>query len=356
MLVSIIWFLIIIGILITSHEFGHYIIGVLNGIRVKEFMVGVGPAIFKKKKGDTLYSVRLLPFGGACVFDGMDELDVGDETEKIERDEHSFPNVNVWKRIATIFAGPFANFLLAFLLSLILVAVCGTDLPTIGSVMEGSAAEEVGLQAGDRIYLMDGERIHLYREISINSFLYDSGKPLTIGYIRDGKKYKVTLTPRYSEEDQRYYMGIIGGNDILECNALQVFQYSFYEVEYWTKYTFKSLMKLVTGKLGVDALSGPVGVADFVGETYEEVKPYGLSSVILTMMNLIVLLSVNLGIMNLLPIPALDGGRLLFMLVEVVRGKPIPPEKEGLVHLAGIIFFIVLMVIVMYHDIMRLIG
>ena len=111
---------------------------------------------------------------------------------------------------------------------------------------------------------------------------------------------------------------------------------------------------LITGKVGMDALSGPVGMAEFVGDTYEEVKPYGLSSVILTMLNLMTLLSVNLGIMNLLPLPALDGGRLVFQFVEVVRGKPVPPEKEGLVHMAGLIAFMILMVVVMYNDIMRI--
>ena len=120
------------------------------------------------------------------------------------------------------------------------------------------------------------------------------------------------------------------------------------------RYTVKSLGMMITGKLGIDALSGPVGMAEVVNDTYEEVRPYGITSVILTMMNLLVLLSVNLGILNLLPLPALDGGRLLFALIELVTGRRVPPEKEGIIHLVGVVAFVVLMVVVMYHDIVRL--
>lgn len=350
MIVSIIMFLIMLGILVISHEFGHFIVGKKNGVRVNEFMVGFGPKIFSFTKGETLFSLRLLPFGGACVFDGAD----GVTDEDKELDEHALPNVSPIKRALTLAAGPFANFILAFLFALIVVGFGGTDRPVITQIMEDSAALECGLQEGDIIRKIDGEHIHVYREISMISAMNTNGKTLEIEYERDGERKNVILTPKYSEKDQRYYIGFIGSGEYIRCNPFQIFQYAFYEIQYWARYTVKSLGMLITGNVGVDALSGPVGMAEMVNDTYEEVKPYGVSSIILTMMNLVILLSVNLGILNLLPLPALDGGRLVFALVELITGKKIPPEKEGFVHLIGVVCFLILMVVIMYHDIMRI--
>lgn len=350
MIVTIILFLIILGILVISHEFGHYIVGTMCGVRVNEFTVGFGPKLFSFKKGDTLFALRLLPLGGACIFDGVEGL--LDEDKAL--DEHSLPNAAPLKRAATLAAGPFANFILAFLFALIVVGFSGVDLPTIGTVIEGSAAEDAGLMEGDLITRIDGEHIHLYREVSMISAMYSGGKSMEIEYERNGEKNTVVLTPEYSEEDGRYYIGFRGGADIIKCGPFEIFKYAFFEVEYWMRYTVKSLGMLFTGKIGMEALSGPVGMAEIVNDTYEEVKPYGLSSVILTMMNLLILLSVNLGILNLLPIPALDGGRLLFALIELVSGRRVPPEKEGLIHLAGMVAVMALMAVVMYHDIARL--
>ncbi|MBQ9334517.1 MAG: site-2 protease family protein [Lachnospiraceae bacterium] len=350
MIVSIILFFLIIGLLIISHEFGHYIVGRMCGVRVNEFTVGFGPKLFSFKKGETLFALRLLPLGGACIFDGMEGIG---EDEK-ELDEHALPNVSPLKRAATLFAGPFANFLLAFVFALVLVGFTGVDLPVIGSIIEGSAAEEAGLMQGDMITRIDGEHVHLYREVSMFSSMYDGGKSIEIEYERDGARHTVVLTPKYDEQDGRYYIGIRGGAEILDCNPFQVFQYALYEVQYWMRYTVKSLGMIFTGKLGIDALSGPVGMAEVVNDTYEEVRPYGFVSVILTMMNLLVLLSVNVGIINLVPLPAFDGGRLIFALIELITGRRVPPEKEGIIHLVGIVAIILLMVVVMYHDIARL--
>lgn len=352
MIVTIILFLVILGILVISHEFGHYIVGRLNGVRVNEFTVGFGPKLLSFRRGETLFALRLLPFGGACIFDGA-EPELDEEGGK-ELDEHALPNVSAVKRAATLAAGPFANFVLAFLFALIIVGFSGADLPVINMIMEDSAAEECGMQAGDIIRKIDGEHIHLYREVSMISAMNMDGSSLDIEYERDGQRYTVTLTPKYSEADARYYIGFRGAGEYIECNPLQIFQYGFYEVEYWARYTVKSLGMLINRKVGMDALSGPVGMAEVVGDTYEEVKPYGISSVILTMMNLMVLLSVNLGILNLLPLPALDGGRLVFALFEMITGRKVPPKYEGIVHLIGVVFFLLLMIVIMYHDIMRL--
>lgn len=369
---TIILFVIIFGLIVLSHEFGHFIVAKKNGIHVVEFAIGMGPTLFHVDRGGTKYSVKLLPFGGACLFEGEDGLE--EEKERApEREEtrgmtlgtkeifplqdnggSSFLAAPVWVRIATIFAGPFVNLLLGFLIALILVAYRGTDLPVIQMVSEDSAAAEAGLQAGDMITRMNGERIHVYREVRLNSMLNSDGKDFTISYLRDGEEHSVTLTPRYSKEDDRYYIGLMGVGEYAPCRGGSIIKYGFYESEYVVRNTIKSLQMLVTGKLGKDDVSGPVGVASYVGETYEAAKEYGFITVLMSMLELVVILSINIGIMNLLPLPALDGGRLVFLLVEVIRGKPVPPEKEGFVHMAGLILFFLLMIFVMYNDIMRL--
>ena len=179
------------------------------------------------------------------------------------------------------------------------------------------------------------------------------GKTIEVEFLRNGEKHKTMITPRFSEEDNRYYMGFTIGEQV-KCKGFELIQYSFYEVRYWLKVTVDGLLMLVQGQLSKDDLAGPVGIAVTIDQTIEQTTPYGLSATILTMINFAVLLSVNLGVMNLLPIPALDGGRLLFMLIEVVRGKPIPPEKEGMVHFVGFVALMILMVFVMYNDIMRI--
>lgn len=359
---TIILFIIIFGLVVISHELGHFLIGRRNGIRVVEFAVGMGPTLFSYTKGGTKYSLKLLPFGGACMFEGDDglERENGAKMERPipyegEKEGASFPEAGVWARIATVFAGPFFNFILAFIIAVILSAFSGADLPVVGIVENGSAAEEAGLKEGDVITKIGREPIHFYREVMLISSL-NQGETMEIVYERDGERRFTTLLPKYSKDDMRYYMGIANGGAYLECNPLQVFQYGFYEVEYWVKITYKSLKMLMRGQVSKDDVSGPVGIAQLVGESYDQAeKNYGTPYAILTMLEIVVLLSVNLGIMNLLPIPALDGGRLVFMLLEVIRGKPVPPEKEGIVHFAGLVVLMALMVFIMYNDIMRLV-
>lgn len=348
-IMTIILFLLIFGIVVISHEFGHFIIGKRNGIRVVEFAVGMGPTLISFKKGETKYSLKLLPFGGACIFDGED----GIESEEGAPDEHSFTGANVRARIATVFAGPFFNFVLAFVFSLVIVAFNGSDRPTVQQVVEDSAAEAAGILPGDEIRRINGERVYVYREVSLISAL-NQGEPMDIEIKRDGEIINVSLTPLYDDADNRYYIGFRGMGGRTECNPIEVFQCSVYEVRYWVKTTYKSLLMLLQGRAKKEDVSGPIGIAQFVGDNYKEAKTYGASTVIFTMMNIVILLSVNLGIFNLLPLPALDGGRLVFMLLEIIRGKPIPPEKEGMVHFAGLVVLMVLMVFVMYNDIVRL--
>ncbi|MBO4616750.1 MAG: RIP metalloprotease RseP [Lachnospiraceae bacterium] len=360
MMASIIWFIIILSVIVIAHEFGHFIVARMNGIRVLEFDVGFGPTLLHFTKKGTKFALKALPFGGACIFDSDVALEPhkdaelkADEDELLEKPAGiPFREAKVWARISAVFAGPFFNFILAMIFSMIIVANCGSDLPTISNLTEGRPAIESGLQVGDTITAINGEKIHIWRDITLISIL-NRGEELTIEYERNGEKGKVSFAPQYSEADGRYYIGIEGGNNIVECKGWNLFKYSWYELGFNFKNTLKSLRELVLGRLSKDDVAGPVGVAQIVGESYNSVKQYGFSSIVLTMMNLAMLLSVNLGVLNLLPLPALDGGRLVFLFIEVVRGKPVPADKEGIVHLIGIILFFALTVFILFNDIMR---
>lgn len=349
---TIIYFVLIFGLVVVAHEFGHFLLAKVNGIRVVEFAVGMGPKLLHFKKGETEYCLRLLPIGGACMFDNEDELG-GSENRTYE--EGSFPAANVWARISTVVAGPLFNFILGFLLALIIVWFSGSDRPIINGLIEGYPAKEAGIEPGDVITHMNGERIYLAREIYINMYI-NKGNDMTITYERDGKSYETTIIPKYNEEEDRYLIGFQGYGEYVDCKNSNIFPYTYYEVRYCLKSTLKSLGMLITGNGSKDDVSGPIGVAQVIGDVTEQAAPYGMAVVMINMLNIALLLSVNLGVMNLLPLPALDGGRLVFLFIEAVRGKPIPPEKEGMVHFAGFVALMVLMVFVMYNDIMRLLG
>lgn len=359
---GIILFIIIFCVVVVAHEFGHFIVAKANGIHVVEFSIGMGPTIFHFDKGDTRYSLKLLPIGGACMFEGEDGLN--DESEKAEETDQSelgtlkksgaFPDAPVWSRIATVVAGPIFNFILAFLFSAIIVGSIGTDVAVIGKVGEDSAAEEAGLMAGDEIVKLNGHKIHLFREISLEAML-NEGEAVDIVYKRDGELSSTTLYPKYSQEDGRYYYGIAAQAGYTKFGPAGVMQYSAYEVKYWIDTTVKSLGMLLTGKAGVQDLSGPVGMANVVDNIYTESKQDGAYYVWLNMLSFAILLSANLGVLNLIPFPALDGGRLLFLIIEAIRRKPIPAEKEGIFHFVGFALLMLLMVVVMYNDIARLV-
>lgn len=351
MIVSIILFIIIFCVLVVSHELGHFLIARKNGIHVVEFFIGMGPSLISFEKGGTKYSLKLLPIGGACVFEGEDGQNMGEGQS--EEGEGSFQKASVGARFATVLAGPVANFVIAYLFALIIVWFCGVMMPTISSVTEGGAAEAAGLQEGDVITRINGEKIHMWEDIRLAA-LTGQGGSMTIEYERQGEKGEVILNPVYDENGDTWYIGIMGGTDLKICTVPETFQYGFYVLEYTVKATAKSLVMLVRGQLSADAVSGPVGMVQYVDQTYDAVKDYGMSNVIINMVNIAMMLSISLGVMNLLPLPALDGGRLVFLLIEMVRGKPVPPEKEGLVHLGGMIALMILMVFVLVNDISKL--
>lgn len=349
-MMTVILFILIFGVVVLSHEFGHFLLAKMNGIHVVEFAIGMGPTLFSFTKKETKYAIKLLPIGGACMFEGEDGL----ETEN-GGGEGSFLKAGVWARIATVVAGPIFNFILAFIVSVIVVSMSVTDLPVLSGVSEGGPAEAAGLWEGDRIVSLNGEKTCLFRDVYLITLL-NKGTPIKVVYERDGEKFETELTPIYSEADEKYVMGVYGG--VYEKpKGLAVFRDAWYEIRYSVRATYKSLGLLLTGQFSRKDVAGPVGIAvNVVGKTYEETKQYGVQTVVLNMLNIILLLSVNLGILNLLPIPALDGGRLVFLLLEVIRKKPVPPEKEGIVHFVGLVFFMVLMVVVLFNDLVNIFG
>ncbi len=336
---------ILFSAIIIFHELGHFTLAKLNGIRVDEFSLGLGPTLFGKEIRGTKFSLKLLPLGGACMM-GEDDAD--------DMSEGSFNSKSGWARISVIAAGPVFNFILALVMSSILVGVAGYAKPVISQVDEGYSAVEQGLQPGDVITGLNGKKIHLWEEVSLFTLTSGNLDSVEVTYERDGKEYTADLELRKLEGDTNKRMGFVSSAQSVKPGVLGSVQYGAYTVKYWINYTIECLKMLVTGQVGIQQMSGPVGIVDVVGQTYEAAAPAGTGAVVLSLMNLGIFISANLGVMNLLPIPALDGGRLVFLLIEAVRRKRISPEKEGMVHFAGFAALMVLMIVVMYNDVVKL--
>jgi len=335
--------ILVFGIIVFIHELGHFLLAKANKIRVDEFSLGMGPRLLSFVKGETRYSLKLLPLGGSCMM-GEDDVD--------DMSEGSFNSKSVWARMSVVVAGAVFNFLLALIFSMIVIGYTGYDEPVISGVVEGFPAQEAGLTEGDRIVKMNNKKINIWREISYYN-MFHPGETVDLVYERDGEKYETTITPK-KDEDGNYLIGITSPAQYEKANLLTATQYGVYEVKFWICTTLESLKMLVMGDVGVDQLSGPVGIVSVVDETYQQSKSYGVIIVIMQMLNIGILLSANLGVMNLLPLPALDGGRLVFMIVEAIRGKRVPPDKEGWVHGIGMILLLALMAFVMFNDVKKL--
>ncbi len=341
---NIILALIIFSVIILFHELGHFLLAKYNDVRVNEFCLGLGPTIFGVQKGETKFSLKLFPFGGACMMEGEDEESA---------DDRGFNNKSVPQRLSIVAAGPVFNFIMAFAFSFILVASAGFDRPVLTKVQEGFPAQEAGLQAGDEIVKLGNKPIHLYREVWIYT-QFHADNPVEVTYKRDGKKYEAMLTPQYDEESGRYLFGFYGTTARTKGSFLQTLQYSAYEVKYWICTTVESLGQLIKGRVNINDMSGPVGIVKTIGDTYTEVKSEGLFLIFLNMLNICILLSANLGVMNLLPIPALDGGRIVFLVLEGIRGKRFDPNKEGVLNFVFLMLLMVLMVVIMFNDIRKI--
>ncbi len=363
-----------LGVLVVFHEWGHFLIARANKITVREFWIGIGPTLFAWGKGETRFKIKLLPLGGACVFEDdfeaqqkeseeqdeessdlthFEESEGENATEETQHTGGKFMDASVGARFLTVIMGPLFNFILAYLMALILVGNSRVDKPILQDVRAGFPAAEAGMQAGDLLTSVGGHSVYLAREIAIATQLH-AGETTAFTYERNGEEHSVTLTPKKDEKTGRMLYGFEGYASYEECGFFDVIPYAYYEVRLGLYSTLESLKMLIFGKLGVNNLAGPVGMAKIVGDVTEQSRPYGLLVVVLNLISMTMLLSVNLGVMNLLPIPALDGGRLLFIIVEFFRGRPIPPEKENYVHMAGFALLFALMLFTLYQDIVRI--
>lgn len=335
--------LVIFSLIILFHEFGHFLLAKKNGITVVEFSLGMGPRLVSRQWRGTRYSWKLLPFGGSCMMLGEDEE---------AKEEGSFGSKSVWARMSVIAAGPIFNIILAFVLSMMIVGAYGFDPAVVSGVEAGFPAQEAGIREGDVIKKLNGKRIHLAREVS-NYITFHQGEDITVTYEQDGETKTVVLTPKQNENG-RYVMGVSVSRGYQKGNLLDIIRYGAYEVRYWFDLSIESVKMLVSGQAGIKDMAGPVGVVDMIGETYTESAKVSTYAIFINMLNIAIFLSVSLGVMNLLPIPALDGGRLLFLIIEAIRGKRMNPDREAMVHFVGLMALMVLMVVVMYNDVMRL--
>lgn len=332
--------IVIFSVIVLFHELGHFLLAKKNGICVEEFAIGIGPTLCGIKKGETKYSIKCLPFGGCCMMKGED----GDDEEP-----GSFGHCSARGRFWVIAAGPLFNFILAFVMAVIMIGLSGADPAVVGGLSENSAAAEAGIREGDKIISLDGSRIYNFREISLFNYMHSDHPEVKVVYERDGKRHTVEVK-RTKSENGSYMLGV-SMKGYKKQNLLGILKYSALEVRYQIKSTFLSLKYLFSGRASVSDMSGPVGIVNMIGDTYEESVPYGAMIVLVNMLSFSILLSANLGVMNLLPIPALDGGRLVFIILELIRRKKVNPEKEGMVHLAGMALLLAFMVFIMFNDI-----
>ncbi|MBR6767461.1 MAG: site-2 protease family protein [Clostridia bacterium] len=334
-----------LGIIVTAHEFGHYIVGRMCGIGVVEFAIGMGPKLFSWERKGIKYSLRAIPIGGFCSFVGEDEQN---------DNPAAMNNQPVWKRFLTVFAGAFMNFVLAFVVCAIMLDCffLAETYPIVDQVAPGTPAAEAGLQEDDRILSINGveltedtEGVNLLLETMRGT---DLTKPVSLSILRDGS---TTVYPIQAEEivneatgETSWQLGIVfksrtfnffesikkAGSYMIETSSLML----------------DSIKNLIFKGEGLEDTAGAVGIIALVSQRARD----GLYMVLWLMF----IISLNLGIMNLLPLPALDGGRLIFLIVEAIRGKPVPPEKEGIVHGIGLALLFVLMIVLVFKDVIQL--
>ena len=347
---------VVLGGIILFHEFGHYLLARLNGIAVVEFSVGFGPRLLSwvSQKTGIRYSLKLLPLGGSCAMLGEFGEDEDEKEEVPDVKGVSFFDKGPVAKMAVIAAGPIFNFILAFVFSLVILSWAGIDPAVIAGTSDGMPAETAGLKEGDVITKLDGRKIHLSREISM--YLMTAGQdPVQVEY----RRYDETSSSWTTEhtviqpefKDGRYYLGVIlqGHRDAPE-SLVQVLQYSVYEVRYWILTVIDSLKMIVGGKVTTNDIAGPVRIVTIIDQTVEENTQYGFVTVVMNLLNLMVMFSANLGVMNLLPFPALDGGRLVFLFWELVTGHPVSQRIEGAVNMTGMALLMTFMVFVVLND------
>ena len=345
-MLSLLWFVLILGSIVAIHEFGHFIFAKFSDIYVYEFSIGMGKKIFGKKKkgGETEFCVRAIPLGGYVMIAGED---VEDETIPKDR---QMCNKSFIRRFLVLFAGPFNNFLFAFIILFICALFYGavSTKPYIASVAESSAAYNAGLEAGDLILSINDKKVKSWDKVSL-MLQTNNGDAVTFEIKKsNGNIVKYDIAPLKevdSDDNERYIFGIAASGN-KEYGLIKAISYAFNRTISLFGSMIDTIKYLFTGKFGVKQLSGPVGIYSVVDAQAKQ----GLESVLY----LIAYLSINVGVINLLPFPAFDGGRILFLIIEKISRKPISRKIENMIHTIGFMLIIGLMIYVTFNDIIRL--
>ncbi len=319
-------------LVILLHELGHFLVAKLVGIKVNEFSIGMGPKLIQSKKGETLYTFRALPIGGFVRMEGEEED---------SNDPRAFNSVSPLSRIAVVAAGAIMNFVLAIVVFSIVSFSLGSPTNIIGRVIPDSPAQYGGVIEGDKFISINNTPISTWDELSEAIASSDSNDELNIGIIRDGEEETLSIKPTIT--DGRVMLGI---EPHYEKSIIAGIKGGFQMTATFLGLMFDFLKMIFTGGVSINDFAGPVGVINEIGNAAR-----------MGMLNLLILLgyiSINLGVLNLLPIPALDGSKIVFLLIELIRGKPINPEKEGWIHFVGIIFLLGLMLVVTYKDLLKM--
>lgn len=345
--------IIIFGVLIAIHELGHFMAAKCLGVRVNEFALGMGPAIYTRKKGETQFSLRILPLGGFCAMEGEDET---------SDDPRAFTSQKAWKRAVILVAGAFMNFVFGLLLaSIILTQNAYFVTTTVSGFVDGvEFAGESGLQAGDKILRIDGEAIYTQSDIDL-VMSRASDQYYDVVVRRDGKRIALDglhMVKDYYEIDgeTEYLYGLFFATE--EKNVISVIKHGWLNTIDFVKMVKLGLVDLVTGGVGIDEMSGVVGIVDTMNDIGQQ-----SASTKIGMLNVLYLgafIAVNLAVMNLLPLPALDGGRVFFLIVtaviEKISRRKLDPKYEGYIHMAGLVLLVGLMLLIMANDILKIIG
>ncbi len=342
MIWTIIGAIIIFSIIIFIHELGHFLAARAFGVKVLEFAIGMGPKLLKKQRGETLYSIRAIPFGGFCSMEGEDTQ---------SQSEGAFSGKPWYARLIILAAGAFMNVLLGFIIFMCVLIPGGMSHGLSSNVIDTIPAESLAagkLEPGDKIVKVGSSGVHIQQDLTLALMLHD-GSDLNVTVKRNGEKITQTITPvlrNANAPELGYVLNVqLAPRPLTPASLIHE---SFFETVNSVKQVFLGLKMLFTGQVGVQQMSGPVGV---VSEMNQAAQTGGL----LNFLFLAAFITVNIGVMNLLPLPALDGGRILFLLIELIRRKPIPPEKEGVVHFAGLVLLLGLMLFITWNDIMKLI-
>ncbi len=322
--------LIIFNLIVFFHEMGHFVMARKHGVRVIEFALGMGPALISKEKGETTYSIRMLPLGGFCKMEGEDEESQG---------ERSFGDKSPWQRLSIILAGPVMNFVLTIILLIGLNTYTGYPIPVVGEVIPNSPAAEVGLEKGDLIEAINDEPIQSWEDM-VRKTRETTGE-MKLSVVRTDQS-KETILVEPMDTDGVRQIGVYPGRD---HGVFRAAAYSFKQMARFAQEFMHFFGRLFRGQVSSADVAGPIGLV----KTVDDVTKSGFEMVVF----FTAFFSMNLGVINLLPIPALDGGRLIFILIEILRGKPLDPEKEGMVHLIGFVFLMALMLFVTFLDIQK---